>query len=143
MSESTNMLRELNVDVAAGGVQKTCVTEAGEVQESQADVVAEDEQSVCADEAVQELCGAAAQSMLAVSRAGHDRDTVYVVVDSDPEYVWLVDGRRRLLANPKKKKRKHVQIIRHLPDGLAEQIQAVTLDAHVRKIISAYAGNRK
>lgn len=81
--------------------------------------------------------------LLAVSRAGHDRDTVYVVVDSDPEYVWLVDGRRRLLANPKKKKRKHVQIIRHLPDGLAEQIQAVTLDAHVRKIISAYAENRK
>ncbi len=84
--------------------------------------------------------GCSARPMLAVSRAGHDRDTVYVVADSDREYVWLVDGRRRLLANPKKKKRKHVQVICHLPEGLAEQVQAATLDAHIRKVISAYTG---
>lgn len=142
MSESTNTLRDA---AAAGDVQNVCADEAA--QEQRVAAVAGDVQGVCADEAVQEPCadaaGCGSRPMLAVSRAGHDRDTVYVVTDSDPEYVWLVDGRRRLLANPKKKKRKHVQIIRHLPEGLAEQIQAVTLDAHVRKIISVYAGNVK
>ena len=77
-------------------------------------------------------------SLLAVSRAGHDKDTVYVVIDADDTYVWLVDGRRRTLENPKKKKQMHVQMIRHLPAELLEQMQSMTLDAHVRKVIIAY-----
>ena len=44
--------------------------------------------------------------MLAISRAGHDKDTCYIVWDMDETYVWLVDGRLRPLEKPKKKKRK-------------------------------------
>ena len=77
-------------------------------------------------------------SLLAVSRAGHDKDTIYVVIDSDDTYVWLVDGKRRTLDNPKKKKQMHVQMIRHLPAELLEQMKSMTLDAHVRKVIKAY-----
>jgi hypothetical protein len=79
--------------------------------------------------------------LLAVSRAGHDKGTTYVVVDQDEIYVWLVDGRRRLLDRPKKKKKMHVQIIRHLPESLLEQMQHITLDAHARKIITEYLKN--
>ena len=76
--------------------------------------------------------------MLAVSRAGHDRDTLYLVLREEGDYLWLTDGRRRLLENPKKKKKIHVQIIKHLPEHLLAQMQEITLDAHVKIILKAY-----
>lgn len=81
--------------------------------------------------------------MLAVSRAGHDKDQIYVVLESDDTYLWLVDGKRRLLENPKKKKQMHVQVIRHLPEELLAQMQNITLDAHVKKILKAYLNAEK
>lgn len=77
-------------------------------------------------------------TLLAISRAGHDKDTVYVVINSDDTYVWLVDGKRRTLENPKKKKQMHVQMIKHLPAEVLEQMQSMTLDAHVRKVLKSY-----
>lgn len=76
--------------------------------------------------------------MLAVSRAGHDKDTLYLVLENDGTYVWLTDGKRRLLETPKKKKCKHVQMIRHLPDEILDQMRNITLDAHVRKLLADY-----
>ena len=49
--------------------------------------------------------------MLARSKAGHDFEKVYVIVDADQTYVYLTDGDLRPLDKPKKKKKKHVQII--------------------------------
>lgn len=49
--------------------------------------------------------------MLVRSKAGHDAGTVYVIINEDDAYVYLVDGKIRTLARPKKKKKKHVQII--------------------------------
>ncbi len=49
--------------------------------------------------------------MLARSKAGHDKGCVYVILQTDETYVYLADGFRRKLANPKKKKKKHVQLI--------------------------------
>lgn len=76
--------------------------------------------------------------MLAISMAGHDRDTLYVVLEDDGMYVWLTDGKRRPLDKIKKKKKKHVQIILHLPETVLAQMQEITLDAHVRKILNTY-----
>lgn len=76
--------------------------------------------------------------MLAVSRAGHDRDILYVVLEKDDTYFWLADGKRRTLEKPKKKKQKHVQIIRHLPQELTEKMQTITENAHLRKILREY-----
>lgn len=50
--------------------------------------------------------------MLAKSMAGHDREKIYMIKEVCGEYVYLVDGRLRQLEHPKKKKRKHVQIIK-------------------------------
>ena len=49
--------------------------------------------------------------MLARSKAGHDKDHVYVILQTDEAYVYLADGSNRKLENPKKKKKKHVQTI--------------------------------
>lgn len=78
--------------------------------------------------------------MLAISRAGHDKGTVYVVLGCDAEYFWLADGKRRLLETPKKKKQKHVQVVKHLPEEILAQMQSITMDAHLRRILKAYRG---
>lgn len=49
--------------------------------------------------------------MLARSKAGHDKGHVYVIFEVDEAYVYLIDGSIRTIDKPKKKKKKHVQII--------------------------------
>jgi ribosomal protein L14E/L6E/L27E len=49
--------------------------------------------------------------MLARSKAGHDKGHVYVIYNIEETYVYLVDGAIRTIAKPKKKKKKHVQLI--------------------------------
>ena len=49
--------------------------------------------------------------MLARSKAGHDFEKVYVIMGVDQTYVYLTDGNLRPLNGPKKKKKKHVQVI--------------------------------
>lgn len=51
------------------------------------------------------------KGMLAKSLAGHDSGKVYVIIDRDDTYVYLADGEIRTFSNPKKKKKKHVQLI--------------------------------
>lgn len=50
--------------------------------------------------------------MFAISKAGHDKGKMYLVVGEDETTVELSDGRIRMLDNPKKKKKKHVQIVK-------------------------------
>lgn len=47
----------------------------------------------------------------AKSKAGHDKDQIYVIIKEDPEYVYLMDGKIKTVDKPKKKKKKHIQII--------------------------------
>jgi len=54
--------------------------------------------------------------MLAKSKAGHDKDNIYVIIQVDCSYVYLVDGSIRTLSKPKKKNKKHVQVIRNKYD---------------------------
>ena len=49
---------------------------------------------------------------LASSKAGHDKDKIYVIIKEDSEYVWLADGKIKSVDNPKKKRKKHIQIIK-------------------------------
>ncbi len=45
------------------------------------------------------------------SKAGHDKDRLYVIVAEEGEFVSLCDGRLKPLERPKKKRRKHIQLI--------------------------------
>ena len=50
------------------------------------------------------------------SLAGHDKDQYYVIVSVDGDWVFLADGRRRCQEKPKKKNKKHIQIIKKQAD---------------------------
>lgn len=61
--------------------------------------------------------------VLAVSRAGHDRGKVFLIVGrSGSEYVLLADGMTRKLDCPKKKKLKHVVLLPQRNLEIAEAI---------------------
>lgn len=71
--------------------------------------------------------------MLAKSKAGHDKENVYVVINIDDSYVYLADGRIRTLEKPKKKKYKHVQIIRKINTDIP-----VTDNVAIKRILKLY-----
>ena len=57
---------------------------------------------------------------LAVSRSGHDKDSIYVIVKEEANMVYLADGKLKPLEKPKKKNRKHIQIMKQLPKEITE-----------------------
>lgn len=60
---------------------------------------------------------------LARSRAGHDKDRIYVCYDSGDADVLLFDGRLRLCGHPKKKRRTHIQPIRSFPEDVQKELE--------------------
>lgn len=78
--------------------------------------------------------------MLASSKAGHDKNTVYVIIKEETEYVYLADGRLKTLAKPKRKNKKHIQVIKKYPEPeFPERIKAgKTNDGEIRKVLEQY-----
>ena len=59
------------------------------------------------------------------SKAGHDKGTLYVVTGEEGDFVYLCDGRLKLLEAPKKKRRRHIQIVNStVEEGLRERLAA-------------------
>lgn len=82
--------------------------------------------------------------MLVRSKSGHDHGKVYVIMDMQAEYLFLVDGRIRTLNNPKKKKAKHVQRIDIVLDDIVEMKQNHTLiDEKIKRAIRLYEESHK
>lgn len=77
---------------------------------------------------------------MASSKAGHDKNTVYVIIREDAEYVYLADGKTKTLMKPKKKNKKHIQIIKKCPDaGFAGRVIAgQTDDTEIKKALEQY-----
>lgn len=75
------------------------------------------------------------EGMLAKSKAGHDKDSIYVILREEGEYVYLVDGKTRSIARPKKKNRKHVQIIKK---NAVENSGRTWEDAEIRRTLKAF-----
>ena len=62
---------------------------------------------------------------LAISKAGHDKDALYVVVGQEKDFVYLCDGRLKTLEKPKKKRLKHVQPVnRTVDETLLKKLQS-------------------
>ena len=53
---------------------------------------------------------------MACSLAGHDKDKIYIIIEETDKYVWLADGDIRKADNPKRKSRKHIQVIKKMAD---------------------------
>lgn len=61
--------------------------------------------------------------MFAVSKAGHDQGQMYVILKAEGDMVELADGRLKTVSSPKKKKLKHIQIVKTgLNEALMEKI---------------------
>jgi ribosomal protein L14E/L6E/L27E len=77
---------------------------------------------------------------MARSLAGHDKGEFFVIIRENEEYVFLADGKLRTMDKPKRKKKKHIQIIHE--DGEQRRkslIQGNNLtDMEIRKSIRCY-----
>lgn len=61
--------------------------------------------------------------MFAVSKAGHDQGQMYVILKEEGDLVLLSDGRLKTVSSPKRKKKKHIQIVKTgLNEALMEKI---------------------
>ena len=49
---------------------------------------------------------------LACSLSGHDKGEIYLIVEETQDSVYVADGAVRTLDRPKKKNKRHVQIIK-------------------------------
>ena len=81
----------------------------------------------------------------ASSLCGHDKDRLYMIVSEEGDMVGLCDGVHRPLANPKKKKKKHVQMIRRLESAADydRMIHSPDPDLEIRQALLSYVRERK
>lgn len=86
---------------------------------------------------------------LATSKAGHDKDRLYMIVGEEGECVYLCDGRLRGVENPKKKKKKHIQIIHSSAQDTLIQIikqnlpgERDEINRQIRKTLEDYLSNK-
>lgn len=66
------------------------------------------------------------------SKAGHDKDQVYVVIREEGDFFYLCDGNKKLLDGPKKKRKKHCQPI------LCEMPSDISTNEAIKKSIKDY-----
>lgn len=72
------------------------------------------------------------------SKAGHDKDKIYVIIEEDDEYVYLADGELRKTDRPKKKKKKHIQLICN-----RQQPEIKTQNEAIRRAIKIYNSSKE
>lgn len=80
---------------------------------------------------------------LAVSRSGHDKDGIYVIVKEEANWVYLADGKLKPLEKPKKKNKKHIQMIKKLPKEITEVFtQENFRNEEIKRAIKLYRRRR-
>ena len=67
------------------------------------------------------------------SRAGRDKDGLFVVMRVEGDFAWLCDGKTRPLLRPKKKRLRHLG----LTDGFIQK-DAIRSDKQLRGLLKAY-----
>jgi len=75
-------------------------------------------------------------------KRGRDAGHPFIVVAVENGYAMLADGKRRVLAKPKRKKHKHMQPTNHLAGGWIQKQESGQMisDADIRKMLVAYRG---
>ncbi len=75
------------------------------------------------------------------SKAGRDKDNCYLVIACDTNnYFWVVDGRAKTLAKPKKKNVKHLKYKGKVHNAIAEKLIAgkQVFDSEIKSALRAY-----
>ena len=82
----------------------------------------------------------------AVSKAGHDAETVYLVVGQSESSLLLCDGKFKTLTKPKKKSKKHMQLLEAVvaePLLLRLMKNEKIFDHEIKYAIKQYITNQK
>lgn len=82
-------------------------------------------------------------TFFAKAKAGHDKNQIYFLLEETEENVYLVNGTTKPLEKPKKKNKKHIQIIKRLPIEVTEVIQQGITDENVKRAIRLYQKSRQ
>ena len=79
----------------------------------------------------------------AKSKAGHDKEEIFIIINKEEEYVYLVDGKSRILDKPKKKKIKHIQVINQIDEELQRKLETnlILRDEDIKRAIISYKQN--
>ena len=73
------------------------------------------------------------------SRAGHDKGKAFIVLKTDGERLWLVDGKARKLNSPKMKSLKHTRFGKQGNPELAEALSSgAATDRLIRKELAIF-----
>lgn len=74
------------------------------------------------------------------SKSGRDKGLAFMVVATDENFVYLVDGKCRKLEKPKKKKKMHVQITKFVNEEIKQKIDnnLYLNNADIKKALEAY-----
>ena len=79
---------------------------------------------------------------MAFSKAGHDQGKLFVIVGEEADTVRLADGKSRTAAFPKRKNKKHIQPVLHLPAEVTALLYDLKRqpepDVSIRKAIKSY-----
>lgn len=80
------------------------------------------------------------KGQIVYSKAGRDKGNMFLVVDIEEPYVYLVDGKLRRLENPKKKKMLHIQQTHYVDEVIqAALIEETRLtNADIRKSLDHF-----
>ncbi|MDE6364338.1 MAG: KOW domain-containing RNA-binding protein [Lachnospiraceae bacterium] len=77
---------------------------------------------------------------LAYSLAGHDKGQVYLIVEETKDFVYVVNGTVRTVDKPKKKNKRHIQVIKNQNPKL--EISSVT-NEEIKHLIKLYCRDIK
>ena len=59
-----------------------------------------------------------------ISTAGRDAGSLFYVIETDPQFLFLVNGKDRTMEKPKRKKRKHAKKVLRSETRVAEKLRA-------------------
>ena len=81
------------------------------------------------------------RSSLIVSKAGRDKGQLFFVLETDGDYVLIADGKGRKLEKPKRKKKKHIQIVPGTDSRVAEKIRGgdKVLNSELRRELAVFS----
>ena len=78
--------------------------------------------------------------ILAKSKAGHDINHIYVIIDELDDCFIVANGTTKTIAKPKKKKKIHLQLIKKLPAEVLDEydISKELDDLTIKRILKVY-----
>ena len=86
-----------------------------------------------------------AKSNIVRSIAGRDMGSYFFVLAAEDDFLLLADGKHRKVENPKRKRKKHVELVGESQSAVAEKIRSneKITNSELRKAIAAISGGNQ